>query len=101
MLFYLVQALTNHHQKLVTCYEDYKNELNRLRGQPDRGVSGASSSSNSICSLYGLESNEDANAFQPGHTRGTSNASSTDSFDEKNPPGNHLRKRHVDNVASQ
>nr|CDS25357.1 acetyltransferase [Hymenolepis microstoma] len=93
---YLVQALTNHHRKIVTCYEDYKNELNRLRGQPDRGFSGASSSSNSICSLYGLENNEDTNIFQPGHTRGTSNASSVDSFD-----GNGLRKRYVDNVASQ
>ncbi|VUZ43024.1 unnamed protein product [Hymenolepis diminuta] len=97
---YLAQALSKHHPKLVASYEDYKSELNRLRGQPDRCFSEVSSSSNSICSLYSLENNEEISTVQLGRKRDASNASSTDSFEEKNPLENDLRKRQVDNVAS-
>ncbi|KAL5965791.1 hypothetical protein TSMEX_006486 [Taenia solium] len=73
----------DHHLKLVSIYEDYKNELSRLRGQSERAISETSSTSNSICSLLSLGTEEVA--FKPGHRREASNtsiASSTISLEQ-------------------
>lgn len=74
--------MNDHHLKLVSIYEDYKNELSRLRGQSERAISETSSTSNSICSLsLGTEEV----AFKPGHRREASNtsvASSTISLEQ-------------------
>ncbi|CUT99017.1 acetyltransferase [Echinococcus multilocularis] len=80
---YLAQAMSSHHPKLVSIYEDYKNELIRLRGQSERAISETSSTSNSICSLYS-SSTEEVD-FKPGHRREASNtsvASSTVSLEQ-------------------
>ncbi|KAL5105999.1 Lysophosphatidylcholine acyltransferase [Taenia crassiceps] len=80
---YLTQAMNNHYLKLVSIYEDYKNELSRLRGQSEQPISETSSTSNSICSLLSLGTEEVA--FKPGHRREASNtsiASSTISLEQ-------------------
>ncbi|VDM30294.1 unnamed protein product [Hydatigera taeniaeformis] len=80
---YLAQTMNTHHLKLVSIYDDYKNELSRLRGQPERAISETSSTSNSICSLLSL-GNEEV-VFKPGHRREASNtsvASSTVSLEQ-------------------
>ncbi|KAM7536537.1 hypothetical protein Aperf_G00000085421 [Anoplocephala perfoliata] len=94
-LNYLVQVMKNNHPKLVTIYEDYKSELKRLHDQPDRGLAETSSSSSSIYSLYGLDSNEETvtTSNLVLHKREASNASSTTSLDETSPPETDTRKR--------
>ncbi|KAM7536268.1 hypothetical protein Aperf_G00000085382 [Anoplocephala perfoliata] len=56
---YLVQVMKTNHPKLLTSYEDYESEMERVQGHPNRGLSEASSFSRPICNLCDIDTNEE------------------------------------------
>ena len=97
LLDFLIEVMKSKRPELVSCYEDYKAEMSRLRGQAERGISETSSTSNSICSLYnqnGLGSSDEV-IFKPNHRREASDTNSTSSLDFT--PEADIRKRVITN----